>query len=791
MALRAFKGTTYVGSIKPTAKVCWVSFPGKFASGWEALIHYHGNDSVACVFLDDPEHGLGQHHFPDPRNQERCLCTEIYGERGYKDFGYLITVKEPCADEQKKKLRQRARAMHAHIVFGDPTERDEEISQNLWEENKRRASWGCSWFHTWFGRVQEAVRLEQRLKVVYFPSEVGCGKVAWHRLPFANLWDGQGLGGSQKGEVAKLELMKLLEPGEKWTYDEVDVTDFLKDQFQPGKVVDACDSATNRFSKAKVLKVLRPSTPGGELKWRVQYVTSHRSFETNRIRHTSQFFEKLVRDCGENTLKNLFNDAVGLEVDTITEEQLDNGRPCLQVKFHLHSYERIRQAQMLRDAVLSNDLDAKLNRFFSQHHGVTEDLVVDNAEFLKHYSRRLMSSTTLTPHQEEKLKELSAFPHEHVHLMAPAGGGKTFVALRYVVKKLQTSTTGNIMYICPNKSLAFYFVRWLLMHLSDHERLERMVVMHKPYTHFMQVSIQNREIVLQNLQSQPASAALAIFDEGHEVLRMDSLLFSKIEAQQKILLSDISQSHSLHVAYPDVRKVTLSQVVRSTKRVVAGAASFGLLDSDATSCIGTTGPPLKTLLFQTPRGGRSLFAKFAEKTVEAFLYLVQTNPSIRFQQDVAVIVPNEHFYNHFRSHLEQGLKRKFSPSCHVVSFEDSLAYLPGDNDRHNGEEVFILDLDDNARGLEKLFIVCVGFDVEIKGDSNNSARARLYHSITRAQLQAVVVDRFLRGGWLEFLTTLELKKETFQEPAAEAEVRRDAARRVVHFADARLATGIH
>eukprot|EP00438_Fugacium_kawagutii_P024358 Skav225969 [mRNA] locus=scaffold4916:6319:8613:- [translate_table: standard] len=707
-----------------------------------------------------------------------------------------MTVKDPCTDEEKKKLRQRACAMHAHIVFGDATDKDEEIAQRLWEDNKRRAAWGCRWFHIWFARVEKAVHLGQRLKVVYFPSEVGCGKVAWHRLPHANLWDGQGLGGSQKGEVAKLEQMKQLEPDGKWDYDEVDVTDFLKDQFQPGKVVDACDSATNRFSKAKILQILHPNVPGGELKWRVQRVTSQTQFETTRIRHTTEFFEKLLQNYGERTLQNIFKDAVGLEVGVISEEQLDNGRPCLQVKFRFENKERIRQAHMLRDAVLSNDLGLKLNAVLSKKHGVTEELAVDNEEFLKHYTRKLMSFTTLTPHQEEKLKELFTTPDEHIHLMAPAGGGKTFVALRYVVKKLQTTTAGDIIYICPNQTLAFYFVRWLLMHMSGDEWLKRMVVLRKPYKHFMRVSIQNRRIILEELRDQPTGAVLAIFDEAHEVLSIDYIewrinnsLFHRIQAQQKMLLSDISQSRSLHVEYPkdpEVRRVTLTEVVRSTKRVVGGAASFGLQDSDATSCIGTTGPPLKTFLFATTENGQGLFGKFAGKTVEALLHLLQTYPSVRFEQDVAVIVPNEDFYKNFKLHLEKCLKSKFSPSSQVVSFEESLACLPGDNDRQNGDEVFILDLDDNARGLEKLFIVCVGFDVEIGRHSDNSSRARLYHSMTRAQLQTLVVDRFLPGGWLAFLTTLELKKEAFDDSIAEAEVRKDAAHKVVELEWERL-----
>eukprot|EP00438_Fugacium_kawagutii_P029136 Skav236423 [mRNA] locus=scaffold4816:50159:58700:- [translate_table: standard] len=790
IALRAFKGTTYVGSIKPTAKVCWVSFPGKFASGWEALIHYHGNDSVACVFLDDPEHGLGQHHFPDPDDQDRCLCAEIYGERNYKQFGYLIE-KDTCTDEEKEKLKKRALAMQAHIVFGEPTEKDHREAKRLWENNKRRASWGCKWFHLWFARVEQAVSLGQRLKVVVFPGKVGCcGKVAWDRLPFADLWDGKGLGGSQKGEVAKLDRMKLLEPGGKWDYEEVDVAQFLEKHFQTGKVVEAFHSTRRRLTRASILQVL--PTPEGELKFTAQRLRSQSSFETDQIRHTSDCFQNLWQNCSEESLKNIFREAVGLTVKTISEEQLDDGRPCLQVQFDLPTIGQIKQAQMLmmlRDAVLSKDLDTKLNADLSKQ-GVNEDLAVDNAQFLKRYSRKLMSFTSLTPQQEEMVQRFSVFPNEHIHLAAPAGCGKTFVALRHVVTKLRTSTGGSIMYICPNRSLIFYFVQWLLIQEPDHEWLQQMIVMHQPYAQFMRVSMENHRIILEALQDQPTGVVLAVFDEAHEVLRMDSSLFSKIEAQQKILLSDVSQSHALHVEYPEAHRVNLTEVVRSTKRVVGGAASFGLQDSE-TSCLGTNGPPLKTFLFKTPEDGQSLFGEFAEKTLDALLYLVQTYPSLSFEQDVAVIVSSEHFYDKFKPHLEQCLKRRFSPSSQVVSFEESLAWLPRNNDQDMGDDVFILDHDENARGLEKMFVVSVAFDAEITGDSDNSARARLYHSITRAQFQTLVVDQFLHGGWLEFLTTLKLTKKTFEGSFAKAEVRTDAAPKVVDDSETRLAVRIH
>ena len=65
------------------------------------------------------------------------------------------------------------------------------------------------------------------------------------------------------------------------------------------------------------------------------------------------------------------------------------------------------------------------------------------------------------------------------------------------------------------------------------------------------------------------------------------------------------------------------------------------------------------------------------------------------------------------------------------------------------------------------------------GDTDNFTRARLYHAMTRAQLQAIVVDRFIRGGWLEFLNALKLKETTFQADDAKLEIKKDAALKIV------------
>ena len=93
-----------------TAKV-WVLFRGSKQRG---NLTGHLKDSVACVFFATPTMGLAK-FFPGD-NPQQCLCAQIYGERTYKDLGYLEEVEYTCT-EQKAALRKRTEVMKDHIVF--------------------------------------------------------------------------------------------------------------------------------------------------------------------------------------------------------------------------------------------------------------------------------------------------------------------------------------------------------------------------------------------------------------------------------------------------------------------------------------------------------------------------------------------------------------------------------------------------------------------------------------------------------------------------------------------------
>ena len=98
--------------------------------------------------------------------------------------------------------------MDAELVFEDDDSSTRDTKEKRAKEKfaqKKTAAFGCSWYDLWFQRVREAVQRGQRLKVVFFPGEVMQGKVDMDALATADLWDGVGLGTSQKCEVATLE----------------------------------------------------------------------------------------------------------------------------------------------------------------------------------------------------------------------------------------------------------------------------------------------------------------------------------------------------------------------------------------------------------------------------------------------------------------------------------------------------------------------------------------------------------------------------------------------------------
>ena len=92
----------------------------------------------------------------------------------------------------------------------------------------------------------------------------------------------------------------------------------------------------------------------------------------------------------------------------------------------------------LRDAVLTGTLEETLShtpiRMRTQRRKVNVDVSIDHSQFAAVYEGSVLSMDSLTPHQLEKMKE--CLDADYVHLQAPAGAGKTFVALNRLLELL-------------------------------------------------------------------------------------------------------------------------------------------------------------------------------------------------------------------------------------------------------------------------------------------------------------------------------------------------------------------
>ncbi|CAL1139629.1 unnamed protein product [Cladocopium goreaui] len=368
--------------------------------------------------------------------------------------------------------------------------------------------------------------------------------------------------------------------------------------------------------------------------------------------------------------------------------------------------------------------------------------------------------------------------------------GKTFVAAQCALDKLRSSPDGKILFVAPSIALGLYFVRWLAQSSSNrgqlHKLLWRIVLMEHPYQHFLSLHVDGDRLGWTTLPDSKMRFLLTMIDEAHDIFCTDgnrTFLEEKIEAPRQVLfLSSVSQNSSGAVHFPPAAKeISLTQVVRSTKRIVAGAAAFqaSVAEKEQIASLCPAGPPLKAFLFESDA---HVFEDYAKHTVSALFHVMRIYAGLSLHKRLALLVPNPHFLERFRDALQRHFltARLAGRNFKLISFTDSLRILPNikvEQATHaDNAELIVLDTVENAKGLESLIVVCIGLDQRVADQSANQVgRSIIYQAITRAQLQAVIVNQLLRGGWLEFLGVTKFKSDTFNESTAMAETTTAAA----------------
>ena len=448
---------------------------------------------------------------------------------------------------------------------------------------------------------------------------------------------------------------------------------------------------------------------------------------------------------------------------------------------------------------------------------------VDRAAFLECYARIMMHFTRLTPHQRNQLEALR--DATVAVLLAPAGGGKTFVAVQRVLHVLNSDPNAVVLFTARTDALALFACKWLVIasRKSADRIVSRIHVLVAPFARGprsvrVEATDGRQNLVFDETRAEVTKYALIVVDEAHHLVRDVTLYtqFAEIGAAEAsvLFLGDASQSTAtMHnpeaiarslVELPQDQEVvvaTLSEVVRSTKRIVAGAAAFQLAagaKAETSTHAASAGPPLVARIFGLSfleKGIKNFrFKRYAQEVVKAIADVRRHLEDLDDLDDrIAVVCPDDEFVARLRSPLYRALAGRFD----LVDAATASAALPrGEADVRaaDGKEWLLVDNVDNVDGLERLVVICVGLDQIIDGgavDDGGSGvlqtRSRLYRAMTRAQLAVAVVNSALPGGWLEFLGRVELDADgRFDEAMERRRLAETAADGVVGTARVRL-----
>jgi superfamily II DNA or RNA helicase len=177
---------------------------------------------------------------------------------------------------------------------------------------------------------------------------------------------------------------------------------------------------------------------------------------------------------------------------------------------------------------------------------------VDRTLFAKAYETSVLALENLTPHQHDTLVRCQG--EQRVHIKAPAGAGKTYIAMHEMLLILKSSSGTHLLFVARNLALCLFVLRWLCARFSartekQRKMLSRIHVLFDPLEHGPRACALKADHIkiLPNAPHVPYT--IVVVDEAHHMYRDPSVraLISKVvdhaSADYRLmLLSDISQS---------------------------------------------------------------------------------------------------------------------------------------------------------------------------------------------------------------------------------------------------------
>eukprot|EP00282_Hemiselmis_andersenii_P041192 CAMPEP_0172058762 /NCGR_PEP_ID=MMETSP1043-20130122/7033_1 /TAXON_ID=464988 /ORGANISM="Hemiselmis andersenii, Strain CCMP441" /LENGTH=1874 /DNA_ID=CAMNT_0012718341 /DNA_START=132 /DNA_END=5752 /DNA_ORIENTATION=- len=455
------------------------------------------------------------------------------------------------------------------------------------------------------------------------------------------------------------------------------------------------------------------------------------------------------------------------------------------------------------DDVIAEKLKARSRGWSDAGARAAETIQVDRTYFVEKYEEMLYQLEELTQHQEEKLKEYEEQGLPNLHIRAPAGAGKTFVGLHLMLKQLEGSS-GKILFVASNEGMAVFVAKWMYTRLKSRNPISVLERLHICFVGSSGPCICAVKAENSLLKTSPTDAVesydMILVDEAHHIYISDAgadiralrehvaALTSKKPPKRLVLLSDVSQSDGQDRPYPKegMHEMRLEEVIRSTKRIVAGASAFQITESREGEapilprCNVPDGSHLPTFIFDQKerRGGSTLFELYATKVVDAMSNKVAgLFPGLSLHNRLAIIVRDESFRGGLQSALKLELEDRAKSEgplqgrrFELVRARKACACLETGSVQ-DGAEWIVYDTVDAMDGLEKLIVIAVGLDEKGSASSPRAleVRSRIYRAMTRAQMMVCIVNEAVEGGWLEWLRSLKLDPSARDQVMEEAE----------------------
>ena len=320
----------------------------------------------------------------------------------------------------------------------------------------------------------------------------------------------------------------------------------------------------------------------------------------------------------------------------------------------------------LRDKVLEGRFAVELTEKLPSSVGL--DVKVDLSAFVELYERSVVRLDKLTKHQQQKLLECEG--HQSVRIEAPAGGGKTFIALHEMLGVLQLENAA-VLFVAPREALAVFVASWIGIRLELDNKYKSDEMFHRLWFLFLPFDQGVRRASLSDdgsisfkqpsADDMPKEFRMVVVDEGHHIYK-NAALRETVESYvtpsctRRIVLADVSQSLGQDIAYPSAHRVQLTEVVRCSKRIVQ-AASVVQLGGERklhTQCHHKSdGPPVKSFLFELAASSSSAerFHAYAERLMAALEHIANLFPGLELTNRVAILVPDAPFLDGLKPQL--------------------------------------------------------------------------------------------------------------------------------------------